>query len=107
MAILYSYPSVKVAFTDSILGTQLDKDGNPTKSFLVKDLINLVETTTVSNDTTVNLTSYQLNDLYPGAMVGFKVQCVDLSTPKIYEKTAQTSVGTDTTWFSYNITPVS
>jgi len=109
MAIIYSYPIAQPAITDLLLGTHVDqdrpRDGNPTKSFYISDVMNLVGTSTVSNPTAVALTLANLNTLYPNAMVGFKVQCVNLSPARIYEKTADGNV-VDSNWASYNITPV-
>lgn len=47
----------------------------------------------VYNDTTINLTNSELNDLYPSAPFGFEVQCMDLPIkPAIYKKSL------DDTW---------
>ena len=44
MAIVYSYPGATPTLSDTVLGTQFDYDGNPTKSFLISDIIALVTT---------------------------------------------------------------
>ena len=106
MAIVYSYPGASPTLSDTVLGTQFDYDGNPTKSFLIADIVNLVANTTVSNSTAVPFDQAALNTLYPNAMIGFKVQCVNLASPKIYEKTALSVSGPFTTWVSYKITLV-
>ena len=41
MAILYSYPSAQIETSDLIIGTKTTEVGEPTKSFLVSDLIQL------------------------------------------------------------------
>jgi hypothetical protein len=43
MAIIYSYPQATPTISDTILGTQFDYDGNPTKSFLISDIISLAQ----------------------------------------------------------------
>lgn len=101
MAIIYSYPGVKVSLADSVLGTQTDELGNPTKSFFIKDIVNLVETKTITSSTSTALSLSTLNELYPGAMVGFRVQCPNPAVLKIYEKTDTTA------WISYTIALVS
>jgi hypothetical protein len=101
MAIIYSYPIAQPALTDLLLGTHVDLDrrydGNPTKSFTMSDVINLVSNTTVSNSTATALSLATLNTLYPDAMIGFKVQCTNPAVLKIYEKTNTTA------WVSYSI----
>ena len=99
MAIVYSYPQATPTLSDTVLGTQFDYDGNPTKSFLISDIVNLVANTTVSNSTAVTLSLAALNAAYPSAMIGFKVQCANPAVLKIYEKTS-------TAWVSYTITIV-
>jgi hypothetical protein len=46
MAIIYSYPIAQPLLSDLLLGTHIDPerlhDGNPTKSFTISDIINLV-----------------------------------------------------------------
>jgi hypothetical protein len=106
MAIIYSYPAATPTIADSIIGTQFEYNSQATKSFQISDLVNLISTTTVGNAAISAPTAAVLNALYPNAMIGFKVQYVDLGTPKIYEKIQQTTVGVDTTWASYNITLV-
>lgn len=41
MAILYSYPMAQVEASDLLIGTKTVEIGEPTKSFLVSDLVNL------------------------------------------------------------------
>jgi hypothetical protein len=50
MAIIYSYPEATIESTDFLLGTKINESGHPTKSFLVSDLITLVQ----SNIPTLN-----------------------------------------------------
>jgi hypothetical protein len=101
MAIIISYPLAQPAITDLILGSKVDKDnpqnGNATKSFSMADIINLIETKTVSNPTATPLSLATLNATYPSAMIGFKVQCANPAVLKIYEKTNTTA------WVSYTI----
>ena len=106
MAIVYSYPEGIPTIADTVIGTQFDYESPATKSFSIADIVNLIATTTVGNAATSAPTAAVLNALYPNAMIGFKVQYVDLGVPKIYEKIQQTTVGVDTTWASYNITLV-
>jgi hypothetical protein len=105
MAILYSYPIAQPALNDLLLGTHVEADrpydGNPTKSFYMRDIVNLMTTTTVSNATATPLSLATLNALYPSAMIGFKVQCANPAVLKIYEKTNTTA------WVSYTIAIVS
>jgi hypothetical protein len=42
MAIIYSYPEGTIESTDLLLGTKINQTGHPTKSFLVSDLVNLI-----------------------------------------------------------------
>jgi hypothetical protein len=44
MAIIYSYPEVTPTLSDTVIGTQFDESGNPTKSFLIGDIIDLAVT---------------------------------------------------------------
>jgi hypothetical protein len=44
MAIIYSYPEVTPTLSDAVIGTQFDNEGNPTKSFLIGDIVNLAAT---------------------------------------------------------------
>ena len=101
MAIIYSYPIAQPSLKDLLLGTHVEEgrpyDGNPTKSFYMSDIINLVSNTTVSNPTATALSLETLNALYPSAMIGFKVQCANPAVLKIYEKTNTTA------WVSYTI----
>lgn len=101
MAIIYSYPMATPALTDLLLGTHVYQDGrhdaNPSKSFSIGDIVNLVETKTVSNSTSTALSLATLNATYPTAMIGFRVQCANPAVLKIYEKTSTTA------WVSYSI----
>ena len=54
MAILYSYPSAQIETSDLIIGTKTTEVGEPTKSFLVSDLIQL----TISSLSSVGATGY-------------------------------------------------
>jgi len=45
MAIIYSYPEVTPTLSDTVVGTQFDESGNPTKSFLIADIIDLAVAT--------------------------------------------------------------
>jgi hypothetical protein len=105
MAIIYSYPIAQPLISDLLLGTHIDPerlhDGNPTKSFYMSDIINLVETKTVNNSTSTVLSLATLNATYPTAMIGFRVQCPNPAVLKIYEKTATAA------WVSYSIALVS
>lgn len=47
MAIVYSYPQGTPTLSDTVLGTQFDYDGNPTKSFLISDLVALAQSSTI------------------------------------------------------------
>ena len=42
MAIVYSYPGATPTLSDALLGTQFDSDGNPTKSFQISDIVDLI-----------------------------------------------------------------
>jgi len=42
MAIIYSYPKATVEEQDYLIGTKFNSSGNPTKSFLVSDLVALI-----------------------------------------------------------------
>ena len=44
MAIIYSYPEVTPTLSDTVVGTQFDESGNPTKSFLIGDIVDLAIT---------------------------------------------------------------
>lgn len=44
MAIIYSYPKVIPTLSDAVIGTQFDENGNPTKTFLISDIVNLAVT---------------------------------------------------------------
>jgi hypothetical protein len=45
MAIVYSYPIAQIEASDLLIGTKTVEVGEPTKSFLVSDLVNLTITT--------------------------------------------------------------
>lgn len=45
MAIVYSYPIAQIETSDLLIGTKTVEIGEPTKSFLVSDLIDLTITT--------------------------------------------------------------
>lgn len=45
MAIIYSFPEGTPTLSDTVLGTQFDNNGNPTKSFSISDIIALVPST--------------------------------------------------------------
>jgi hypothetical protein len=45
MAIVYSYPTAQIEPSDLLIGTKTVEVGEPTKSFLVSDLINLTIST--------------------------------------------------------------
>jgi hypothetical protein len=45
MAIVYSYPIAQIEPSDLLIGTKTVEVGEPTKSFLVSDLINLTIST--------------------------------------------------------------
>lgn len=98
MAVLYSYPPATPTINDMVLGAKFtDEHGITTNSFYVRDLVNLMQTTTVTYDGLEILTTESLNTLYPNAMVGFKVQGINAAVLTMYEKTS----GTD--WISYAI----
>jgi hypothetical protein len=58
MAIIYSYPTAIPTLTDLLLGTDVDKSGNPTKNFTIQSVVELIQgsatglgaTLTLSND---------------------------------------------------------
>lgn len=101
MAIATSYPIAAPSITDTLVGTKFIENREPTtNSFNIGELVNLVGTSTEANSTAVALTSSVLNAAYPNAMIGFRVQCVNSSVLKIYEKTNTTS------WVSYSIVVV-
>lgn len=73
MAIIYSYPTAQVQLSDLIMGTKTTERGQATKSFLVSDLVYLINTavaptlqqvTTNGNTTTDNIYApkYYLKD---------------------------------------------
>ena len=54
MAILYSYPIAQIETSDLLIGTKTVEIGEPTKSFLVSDLVNL----TINTIGTTGATGY-------------------------------------------------
>jgi hypothetical protein len=99
MAILYSYPHATPAITDMVLGAKFRENENTsTNSFYVHELINLMQTTTITYSGITALTTASLNELYPDAMIGFKVQGVNPGLLMMYEKT------NTSTWIKYPIT---
>lgn len=101
MAIIYSYPHASPSLNDMVLGAKFKENGEiTTNSFYVRDLLNFIETTTVVYEGTRVPDEDDLNTDYPNAMIGFRVQAINLGTPKIYEK----SIGFS--WYSYTITQV-
>jgi len=48
MAIVYSYPKVAPALDDLVVGSLMGKDGHPTKSFSIRDIIKLVDVSAVT-----------------------------------------------------------
>jgi hypothetical protein len=98
MAILYSYPTAQPSINDIVLGAKFtDQYGITTNSFVIHDLINLMQTTTVTYEGTEPLTAEDLDTLYPNAMVGFKVQGIFEDVLTMYEKTIREL------WISYAI----
>jgi hypothetical protein len=101
MAIQYSYPIATPGLNDTVLGVKFrENEGISTNSFYIRDLINFIDTTTVVYEDTRSLDEDDLNAEYPNAMIGFRVQAINLGTPKIYEKSS------GPLWFSYTIVPV-
>jgi hypothetical protein len=64
MAIIYSYPHATPTLSDTLVGSQFDYDGNPTKSFLISDIIALATTEQfvpyIGANQNVNLGSFNL-----------------------------------------------
>jgi hypothetical protein len=101
MAIIYSYPHATPAITDMVLGAKFrENEGISTNSFYIYELINLMQTTTVTYTELEALTTNDLNALYPESMIGFKVQGINPGLLVVYEKTDVN------TWISYPITLV-
>jgi hypothetical protein len=101
MPIIYSYPHATPTINDMVLGTRFrENEGISTNSFYIHELINLMDTTTVVYTLATALNTTTLNALYPNAMIGFKVQGINPSLLKIYEKSSST------TWITYPITIV-
>ena len=48
MAIIYSFPEGTPTLSDTVLGTQFDNNGNPTKSFSISDIVALVNIPSVA-----------------------------------------------------------
>jgi hypothetical protein len=66
MAIIYSYPKATIQLVDYLIGTKKGESGNPTKSFLISDLVDLINNSAgnvpyVGATENVNLGS---NDIY-------------------------------------------
>lgn len=100
MAIIYSYPHATPSLNDMVLGMKFNENEKiSTNSFYIRDLINFIDTTTVVYDGATPLTEETLNELYPNAMIGFKVQGIDPAVLMIYEKSAISYL-----WVSYPIT---
>jgi len=98
MAIIYSYPHATPTINDMVLGTRFrENEGTSTNSFYIYELINLMDTTTVTYTDIEALDTADLNRLYPNAMIGFKVQGVNPGLLTMYEKTGSTN------WISYPI----
>jgi hypothetical protein len=98
MAIIYSYPHATPSIGDTVIGTVFKENvGITTNSFYISDLINLMDTTTVTYTGVEPLTLSELNSLYPNAMVGFKVQAINPEVLTMYEKTISSI------WISYPI----
>ena len=79
MAIIYSYPRASVQLVDYLIGTKKDESGNPTKSFLVSDLVGLINQNntlqavtdngnTTDNALTVNDGEGNVTNIQPGAI---------------------------------------
>ena len=67
MAIIYSFPEGTPTLSDTVLGTQFDSNGNPTKSFSISDIVALVNIPSVAGlvpytgaTQSVNLGAYNL-----------------------------------------------
>lgn len=98
MAIIYSYPHATPTINDMVLGAKFkENEGISTNSFYIFELINLMDTTTVTYSDVAPLTTVTLNALYPQAMIGFKVQGIDPGLLTMYEKTGSVN------WISYPI----
>ena len=52
MAIMYSYPGAQIELSYLLIGTKTTEVGEPTKSFLVSDLVNLTISTLGSTGAT-------------------------------------------------------
>lgn len=99
MAIQYSYPIATPGLNDTVLGVKFrENEGISTNSFYIRDLINFVDTTTVVYEGDTPLDEEALNELYPDAMIGFKVQGIDPAVLTMYEKSAISYL-----WVSYPI----
>ena len=101
MANISSFPLAKPTANDTLIGTKfIENKEATTNSFNIGEIVNMLSTSTVYNSTAVALNSATLNSTYPTAAIGFKVQCINPSVLKIYEKTNTTS------WVSYPIVVV-
>lgn len=98
MAIIYSYPHSTPTINDMVLGAKFkENEGISTNSFYISDLINLMSTTTEVYTGVNPLSKADLNELYPNAMVGFKVQAINPEVLVMYEKTSSND------WLIYSI----
>jgi hypothetical protein len=57
MAIIYSYPTVLPTSDDLVLGTDVNKSGNPTKNFTIGSIIDLVTAGAAGLGATIKLTT--------------------------------------------------
>jgi hypothetical protein len=57
MAIIYSYPTATPTLTDLVLGTDVDKNGNPTKNFTIKSIVDLITGTAAGLGATLTLSN--------------------------------------------------
>ena len=98
MTKISQYPEIASPDADDLLiGTDVENSSNATKNFSIQSVLGL---NVVTNTTTTALSSSTLDSLYPGSIVGFKVQCASITAGKlIYERTS-------TGWVSYSVTTV-
>jgi hypothetical protein len=77
MAIVYSYPGATPTISDTVLGTQFDSDGNPTKSFPISDIVDLaVDAVTTNGASGVFLTNS--NDIWQITVVDGIITDIEL-----------------------------
>ena len=105
MAIIYSYPTVIPTGSDLVLGTDVDKNGNPTKNFTVQSIIDLVSVTaqnlnqvlTTGNDA-IGLSIVNLGNLGSGSITntGSIGTSTLTATGVIQAETFQTTAGAAT-----------